>query len=105
MSAASWLRAAALAFPAAAWAEEAGAGAAPTMPAVYRAIGLGAAVTLTMVGSVLGASWAVGRIGAAVLGAAAEKPEVLTRSLVYLALAEGLAVLGFAVSVMLLQKL
>jgi V/A-type H+-transporting ATPase subunit K len=39
------------------------------------------------------------------MGAAAEKPELLTRSLVYVALAEGLAVLGFAVAVMILQKI
>lgn len=105
MTAPSWLRAAILVTPAVARAEEAGAAAAASMPAVYRAIGLGVAVTLTMVGSIVAAAWAVGRIGAAILAAAAEKPEVLTRSLVYLALAEGLAVLGFAVSVMMLQKL
>ena len=55
--------------------------------------------------SVLGAGAAVGRIGAAALGAAAEKPDLLTRSILFVALAEGLAVLGFAISIMLVQKI
>jgi V/A-type H+-transporting ATPase subunit K len=86
--------------------EAAGAGGAtPEIHGVYRSVGLGLVVALTMVGSILGAAYAVGRIGAAVMGAAAEKPELLTRSLVFVALAEGLAVLGFAVAVMILQKI
>ncbi len=98
---AAWL---ALQGAVAAAAEAAGEEAAPSVLA-YRSIGLGVVVAATMVGSVLGAAYAVARIGAAVMGAAAEKPELLTRSLVYVALAEGLAVLGFAVAVMLLQKI
>jgi len=91
---------------ASAMAEEAGAGGATSSTLmVYRSVGLGLAVAVIMVGSVLGAGYAVARIGAAVMGAAAEKPELLTRSLVYVALAEGLAVLGFAISVMLMQKM
>ena len=87
-------------------AEGTGAGeAAPSLLGVYRSVGLGLAVAATMVGCVLGAAHAVARIGAAIMGAVAEKPELLTRSIVYLALAEGLAVLGFAVAVMLLQRI
>ncbi len=71
----------------------------------YRAVGLGAAAALAIAVSVLGAGYAVGRIGAAALGAAAEKPELLMRSLLLVALAEGLAVLGFAIAMMLLQKI
>ena len=55
--------------------------------------------------SILGAAFAVGKIGSAALGAAAEKPELLTRSLLFVALAEGLAVLGFVVAMMLLAKI
>jgi V/A-type H+/Na+-transporting ATPase subunit K len=55
--------------------------------------------------SVLGASYAVGRIDAAALGAAAEKTELLTRSLIFVALTEGLAVLGFALAMVLIQKM
>ncbi len=71
----------------------------------YRAIGLGGAAALAVGLSIIGASYAVGRIGSAALGAAAEKPELLTRSILFVALAEGLAVLGFAMAMMLLQKI
>ena len=70
----------------------------------HRAVGLGAAAALTMSLCVLGSAYAVARIGAAAMGAAAEKPELLIRSLLFVALAEGLAVLGFVTATMLLQK-
>lgn len=69
-----------------------------------RAVGLGLAAALTMAVCVLGSGYAVGRIGSAAMGAAAEKPELLIRSLLFVALAEGLAVLGFVIAMMLLQK-
>lgn len=71
----------------------------------YRAIGLGAAAAFAIAVSVLGAGYAVGRIGSAAVGALAEKPELLPRTIIFVALAEGLAVLGFAVAMMLLQKI
>ena len=70
-----------------------------------RTIGLALAAGITMGLSVLGSGMAVGRIGAPARGAAAEKPELLTRSLLFVALAEGLAVLGFAIAIMLVQKI
>ncbi len=92
----------------AAWAQEA-MEAAGTASAVGRpvacTIALAAAAALTMAISVLGAGYAVGRIGSAALGAAAEKPDLLTRSILFVALAEGLAVLGFAIAIMLVQKI
>lgn len=91
---------------AAAAAEEAArAGAPADMTAAFKAIGLGAAAAFAIAVSVLGAGYAVGRIGSAALGAAAEKPELLTRSILFVALAEGLAVLGFAIAMMLIQKI
>jgi V/A-type H+-transporting ATPase subunit K len=71
----------------------------------HRTIGLALAAGITMGLSVIGSGMAVGRIGAAAMGAAAEKPELLTRSLLFVALAEGLAVLGFAIAIMLVQKI
>lgn len=71
----------------------------------YRTIGLGAAAAVAISATVIGAAYAVGRIGSAALGAAAEKPELLTRSLLFVALAEGLAVLGFAIAMMLIQMI
>jgi V/A-type H+/Na+-transporting ATPase subunit K len=81
------------------------AGQAQSQESVEKAIGLGAAAAFAITVSVLGAAYAVGRIGSAALGAAAEKPELLTRSIVLVALAEGLAVLGFAVAMLILQKI
>jgi len=91
---------------AAAMAEETTHGVVPAdQVSAYRAIGLGAAAAFAIAVSVLGAGYAVGRIGSAALGLAAEKPELLTRSILFVALAEGLAVLGFAVAMMLMQKI
>lgn len=89
----------------AAMAEEARTAVQQDLPSVYRSVGLGLAATLTMTVCVLGAAYAVARIGTAAMGAAAEKPELLTRSLLFVALAEGLAVLGFAIAMMILQKI
>jgi V/A-type H+-transporting ATPase subunit K len=87
-------------------ASEAGSAASPVEAgSVHRTVGLGIAAALAIAISVLGAGHAVGKIGAAAMGAAAEKPELLTRSILFVALAEGLAVLGFAVAMMLIQKI
>jgi V/A-type H+/Na+-transporting ATPase subunit K len=90
----------------AAVAEEIKPAGASTEPAsVLKTVGLGAAAAFAVAVSILGAGYAVGRIGSAALGAAAEKPELLTRSILFVALAEGLGVLGFAIAMMLLQKI
>lgn len=81
------------------------AGDTATAEAGGRAVGLGLAAAVTMAVCVLGSGYAVGRIGSAAMGAAAEKPELLMRSLLFVALAEGLAVLGFVIAMMLLQKI
>lgn len=70
-----------------------------------RTIGLAVAAAFAVGVSILGAGYAVGKIGSAALGAAVERPELLTRSILFVALAEGLAVLGFAIAMMLLQKI
>ncbi len=78
----------------------------PAEPAsVSKVIGLGAAAAFAVAVSILGAGYAVGRIGSAAMGALAEKPELLPRAILFVALAEGLAVLGFAIGMMLLQKI
>ena len=70
-----------------------------------RSIGLAASAAFAIALSVIGAGYAVARIGSAALGAAAEKPELLIRSLLFVELAGGLAVLGFAIAMMLIQKI
>lgn len=94
----------------AAMAAEGGAGVIPEVNASalsdpWRAVGLGGAAALAVGLSVLGAGYAVARVGSAALGAATERPELLIRSLLFVALAEGLAVLGFAIGMMILQKI
>jgi len=54
--------------------------------------------------SVLGAGFAVARTGAAAMGAVAEKPELIGRSLIYVGLAEGLAIYGLIVAIIILGK-
>lgn len=73
--------------------------------AAYRAIGLGVAAAVAVGCSILGAGYAVGRIGSAAVGALVEKPELLPRTILFIALGEGLAILGFAFAMMLLQKI
>lgn len=80
-------------------------GAASEQPSVTRTVGLGAAAAFAVAVSILGAGYAVGRIGSAAVGALAEKPELLAPTILFVALAEGLAVLGFAIAMMLLQKI
>lgn len=55
--------------------------------------------------SVLGAGYAVAVIGAAALGTIAEKPELFGRTLVFIGLAEGLAIYGLIVSILILGRL
>ena len=76
-----------------------------SMTEVYVTIGLASAAAFTMAISIIGAGFAVGKIGAASLGAAAEHPELLARSLLFVALAEGLAVLGFAVAMLIVMRI
>jgi len=66
--------------------------------------GFVAAAAATAVGT-LGAAYAVSHVGAAALGAMGERPELSGRALIFLGLAEGLAIYGLIVSIMILGKL
>lgn len=55
--------------------------------------------------STIGAAIAVGPIGAASLAALAEKPEMFGRTLIYLGLAEGIAIYGLVMSILLLARI
>ncbi|MHC4726830.1 MAG: ATP synthase subunit C [Planctomycetota bacterium] len=52
----------------------------------------------------LGAGFAISHVGAAAMGAVAEKPEVGKNALLYIALAEGIVVFGFATAFIILGK-
>ena len=79
-------------------------GTAVEQASAYKAIGLSLAAAFSVGMSILGAGYAVGRIGSAAIGAIAEKPELLPRAMLFVALGEGLAVLGFAFAIWLLLR-
>jgi V/A-type H+-transporting ATPase subunit K len=51
------------------------------------------------------AGYAVANVGSAAIGLIGEKPEMLGATLIYLGLAEGIAIYGLIVSLLILQKL
>lgn len=53
----------------------------------------------------LGAGIAVGSVGSAALGLVGEKPEMLGTTLIYLGLAEGIAIYGVIISLLVLGRL
>jgi V/A-type H+-transporting ATPase subunit K len=52
----------------------------------------------------IGAGIAISHVGAAAMGAVAEKPQVAGQALIFVALAEGLVVFGFITALMILGK-
>ena len=52
----------------------------------------------------IGAGIAVGLTGAAAIGAISEKPEMLGRTLLFVGLAEGIAIYGLIISIMILAR-
>ena len=54
--------------------------------------------------SSLGAGIAVAGVGSAAIGAIAEKPELLGRSLIFVGLAEGIAIYGLIISILILNR-
>ena len=64
-------------------------------------IGAALAVGLACIGS----AYAVARIGSAAIGAVSEKPELTGRTLVFIGLAEGIAIYGLIIAIMILNKL
>ena len=55
--------------------------------------------------SALGAAYAVAHVGSAAVGALAEKPELLGRVLILVGLAEGIAIYGLIVAILILNRL
>ena len=53
----------------------------------------------------IGSAYAVARIGSAAIGAVSEKPELTGRTLVFIGLAEGIAIYGLIIAIMILNKL
>jgi len=55
--------------------------------------------------SSLGAGFAVASVGSAAIGVLAEKPELLGRALIMVGLAEGIAIYGLIVSILILNRI
>ena len=55
--------------------------------------------------SALGAAYAVGRVGSAAVGALTEKPELLGRVLILVGLAEGIAIYGLIIAILILNRI
>lgn len=64
-------------------------------------IGIGLPTAL----AAIGAGIALGPVGSAALAVTAEKPEMFGRTLVYMGLAEGVAIYGLVMSILLLGKI
>jgi V/A-type H+/Na+-transporting ATPase subunit K len=55
--------------------------------------------------SAIGAAIAVAVVGGAAMGAVAEKPEMAGRALIFVGLAEGIAIYGLIIAIMILGRL
>jgi len=53
----------------------------------------------------IGAGYAVGAVGSSALGAVSEDPGILGKTLIFVGLAEGIAIYGLIVSIMILGRL
>ena len=63
---------------------------------------IGLAAAASIVGGMLGAGYAVGKVGSAALGAASERPEITGPALLFVAMGEGIGVLGLVGGVLLM---
>ncbi len=82
----------------------------PAAAAGAREVSVGLGLALIGIGiptavATIGAGIAVSTVGAAALAVIAERPEVFGRTLVYLGLAEGIAIYGLVVTILMLGKI
>jgi V/A-type H+-transporting ATPase subunit K len=85
-------------------ATESAAAAPPALPPEVVQWGFIAAALAAGLSS-LGAGIAVASVGSAAIGALAEKPELLGRTLILVGLAEGIAIYGLIVSILILNRI
>jgi len=84
------------------WADPAHAAAAGSSSKNPGAALIGAGIAVA--GSTIGAGFAVAYTGSAALAAISEKPEAFGRSMVFVGLAEGIAIYGLVVAIILIGK-
>lgn len=85
-------------------APEATQAATPPVPAEVLRWGFMAAALAAGLAAI-GAAYAVAVVGAAAMGAVAEKPETAGRALIFVGLAEGIAIYGLIIAIMILGRL
>ena len=66
-------------------------------------LALGAGIAMGL--GAIGAGWSQGSIGAAAMGAAAERPELESKMILYIALPEIIALLGFVIAFLLIGQI
>lgn len=66
--------------------------------------GFAAAAIVAGLGAI-GAAYAVAVVGAAAMGVIAEKPDLAGRALIFVGLAEGIAIYGLIIAIMILGRL
>ncbi len=74
------------------------------LPAEVWTWGLASAALATGLSS-LAAGYAVAKLGTAAVGALAEKPDLFGRLLIFVGLAEGIAIYGLIISILILNRL
>jgi len=94
---------AALLVPLALLAQQSAANQASLSPEVMKWGFISAAASVAA--STIAGAIAVGMVGAAAMGVVGERPEVAPRALIFVGLAEGIAIYGLIVSVMILGRL
>lgn len=62
-------------------------------------------IAISMACGCLAAGYAVGKVGSAVMGAAAERPELLGKAIAYVGLGEGIALFGFLIALFMYTKI
>ncbi|MFA9397373.1 MAG: ATP synthase subunit C [Clostridiaceae bacterium] len=79
---------------------------AATTTGASSAAGLGYLAAAISTGlATIGAGYAVGAVGSSALGAVSENPKILGKTLIYVGLAEGIAIYGMIISIMILGRL
>ena len=63
------------------------------------------AIAASVASGAIGAGYAVGKVGSAAIGAASERPEIMGRALVFVVIAEGIAVWGLVGAILLVGAL
>ena len=70
------------------------------------AVGLGYIAAALSTGlATVGAGYAVGAVGSSALGAVSEDPKILGKTLIFVGLAEGIAIYGLIISILIIGKL